>query len=146
MWGIITVALVMVVWGAQTLMQQNEHPASFTEFITWVDAGRVARVQISGDEIRGVAKSNERFRTRVPPGFDGLSQRLVERNVIVEARSALSPLWGTTLRSWVPLLLFYWGPTLVLIVLLVLFMRRLDSVMRRLDAAAARQSDNAVVS
>jgi ATP-dependent Zn protease len=136
---------VAVGWVVVSTLPPSAPAVTFSEFISWVDKGVIARVEISGEEITGITKANERFRTRVPPDFDGLAQRLIERRVMVEAHQSSSPTSATMLTFWIPMLLFYWAPTLVLIVMMVIVMRRLNGIMRRLNDAA-RQPDNGAVS
>ena len=81
----VLVAIGVLVWNFSAKFQRNETPASFSEFVAWVDSGQVARVEITGSEISGITKSNESFRTVVPTQYEGLANKLIERNVIVEA-------------------------------------------------------------
>jgi len=115
----VVVALGVLVWNFSSKFQQNETPASFSEFISWVDSGQVARVEIAGDEITGTTKANESFRTYAPPQYEGLANRLIERNVIVDARKASGSPWVTVLS--------YWAPILLMIGFWVFFMRQVQS-------------------
>jgi cell division protease FtsH len=84
-----------------------------------VDAGQVDRVIITGNEITGVNKANENFRTYAPPQYEGLANRLLERNVIVSAREPATSPWAALLYSWAPILLMigFW----------IFFMRQMQS-------------------
>jgi cell division protease FtsH len=65
-------ALVVIgalVWQFSTKFQTSHKPLSFTEFMASVDAGQVDRVIITGNEITGVNKANENFRTYAPPQY-----------------------------------------------------------------------------
>jgi cell division protease FtsH len=115
-------ALVVVgvlVWNFSTRFQTAAKPMNFSEFMMAVDAGQVARVTITGNEITGVDKSNENFRTYAPPQFEGLANRLIERNVIVQAREPATSPWAALLYSWAPILLMigFW----------IFFMRQMQS-------------------
>jgi cell division protease FtsH len=115
-------ALVVIgalVWQFSTKFQTSHKPLSFTEFMASVDAGQVDRVTITGNEITGVNKANENFRTYAPPQYEGLANRLLERNVIVSAREPATSPWAALLYSWAPILLMigFW----------IFFMRQMQS-------------------
>ena len=115
-------ALVVVgvlVWNFSTQFQTSAKPMNFSEFMAAVDAGQVARVTITGNEITLVNKANENFRTYAPPQFEGLANRLIERNVIVQAREPAASPWAALLYSWAPILLMigFW----------IFFMRQMQS-------------------
>ena len=91
----------------------------FSEFIRWVETGVVDRVELSGNEIIGTASSGERFSTYAPPQYEGLANKLLERDVVVEAKAATASPWAVLLSTWAPLLLIvgFW----------VFFMRQMQS-------------------
>ena len=115
-------ALVVVgvlVWNFSTGLQTSAKPLTFSEFMTSVDAGDIARVTITGNEITGASKGNESFRTYAPPQFEGLANRLLERGVVVTAREPAASPWTALLYSWAPILLMigFW----------IFFMRQMQS-------------------
>ena len=115
-------ALVVVgvlVWNFSTRFQTSANPLTFSEFMTSVDAGQIARVTITGNEITGVSKGDENFRTYAPPQFEGLANRLLERGVVVSAREAATSPWT--------LLLYSWAPILLMIGFFIFFMRQMQS-------------------
>jgi cell division protease FtsH len=116
---IVLLAIGVLVWNFSAKLQNKQELASFSEFVTWVDAGTVARVEITGNEITGILKSNEAFRTYSPPQYEGLANRLIERNVIVDAKEATGSPWVTILS--------YWAPILLMIGFWVFFMRQVQS-------------------
>ena len=77
------VVVGVVVWNFSTTFQTSARPLSFSEFMASVDSGQIDRVTITGNEITGVNKANENFRTYAPPQYEGLANRLIERNVVV---------------------------------------------------------------
>jgi cell division protease FtsH len=79
----------------------------------------VARVTITGQEIAGVTKVNESFRTYAPAQYDGLVNKLIDRGVVVTAQEATASPWASLLYSWAPVLLMigFW----------VFFMRQMQS-------------------
>jgi cell division protease FtsH len=115
----VLIAVAIAVWNFSSNFQRNETATSFSEFISMVDSGQVVRVTITGNEISGVSKSNEKFKTYAPPQYDGLANRLIDRNVIVEAKEPAASPWVTILYSWAPILLMigFW----------IFFMRQVQS-------------------
>ncbi|MBI2188148.1 MAG: ATP-dependent metallopeptidase FtsH/Yme1/Tma family protein [Acidobacteria bacterium] len=113
------VVIGVLVWNFSTKFQTSHKPLTFTEFMASVDAGQIDRVTITGNEIIGVDKAGENFRTYAPPQYEGLANRLLERNVIVSAREPAASPWAALLYSWAPILLMigFW----------IFFMRQMQS-------------------
>ena len=117
-WMMLVVVGVLI-WNFSTNFQTRDRSVTFSEFISLVDAGQVEQVMISGNEIFGASKSGDRFRTYAPLQYEGLGNRLVERNVAVTAKEPTSSPWTT--------LLFSWAPILLLIGFWIFFMRQMQS-------------------
>ena len=115
-WMVLVVG-VLVIWNVSTF-EAGDTTMPFSEFLRQVDAGEVERVELAGNEISGTLTGGTRFRSYVPPQYDGLVNQLVERDVAVTAREAASPWWATLLYSWAPILLIigFW----------IFFMRRMQ--------------------
>jgi len=113
------VVIGVLVWNFSTKFQASSKPLSFSEFMASVDGGQIDRVIITGNEITGVDKSGENFRTYAPPQFEGLANKLIERNVVVSAREPATSPWAALLYSWAPILLMigFW----------IFFMRQMQS-------------------
>jgi cell division protease FtsH len=113
------VVIGVLVWNFSTNFQTSYKPLSFSEFMGSVDGGQIDRVTITGNEITGVNKANENFRTYAPPQYEGLANRLIERNVVVTAREPATSPWAALLYSWAPILLMigFW----------IFFMRQMQS-------------------
>jgi cell division protease FtsH len=99
--------------------QKKETPVKFSEFMAQVEAGQVADVTITGNEIKGHTTSREAFRTFAPLGYDKLTDRLLAKNVVVTYQPDTTPTWANMLISWAPFLLLigFW----------VFFMRQMQS-------------------
>ena len=65
----VLIAVAVLVWNFSSKFQRNESATTFSEFISMVDAGQVTRVTITGNEITGVSKSNENFKTYAPSQY-----------------------------------------------------------------------------
>jgi len=115
----VLVVVGVLVWNVSTRFQPNQKPQRFSEFMANVDAGQVARVTITGNEIIGTSKSNENFRTYAPAQYEGLANKLIERGVDVSAREPSASPWSAILFSYAPILLMigFW----------IFFMRQMQS-------------------
>ena len=117
-WMVLVVVGVLI-WNFSATFQPRATEWDFSEFVRQVDAGQVAKVTITGNEITGTTTSNESFRTYAPPQYEGLVNRLIDRDVAVDAREATASPWTTLLYSWAPILLIigFW----------IFFMRQVQS-------------------
>jgi hypothetical protein len=99
--------------------QKKETPVKFSEFMAQVEAGQVADVTITGNEIKGHFASREAFRTFAPVGYDKLVDTLLTKQVIVNYQPDQTPTWANMLISWAPFLLLigFW----------IFFMRQMQS-------------------
>jgi cell division protease FtsH len=115
----VLIAVGGLVWNFSTKYQASAKPLSFSEFMASVDAGQVERVTITGNDITGTNKANEPFRTYAPPQYEGLANKLIERNVVVTARQPTDSPWAALLYTWAPILLMigFW----------LFFMRQMQS-------------------
>ena len=92
--------LVLVIVGGRSSGISRRHSSRaigrsrFSEFMSWVDSGQVAEVTIAGNEITGTTKANETFRTYAPSQYDGLANKLVERNVVITRQGRRRPARG----------------------------------------------------
>ena len=114
----VLVGVVVLIWNVP-MFQTADNAMPFSEFLRRVDAGDVERVELAGNEIFGITTGGARFRSYVPPQYDGLVNQLVERDVAVTAREATSPWWAT--------LVYLWAPILLIIGFWIFFMRRMES-------------------
>ena len=112
-WMVLVVAVVLV-WSLSSQFRTGDTPVDFSEFIRWVDTGVVDRVELTGTD-----SSGERFSTYAPPQYEGLGNKLIERDIVVVATAATASPWATLFYSWAPLLLIvgFW----------VFFMRQMQS-------------------
>ena len=99
--------------------QKKETPVKFSEFMAQVEAGKVAEVTITGNEIKGNTVGQEPFRTFAPAGYDKLVDTLLAKQVTVNYQPDQTPTWANMLISWAPFLLLigFW----------IFFMRQMQS-------------------
>ena len=105
LFGMVLVVAVVLIWSVSSQFGSGESPISFSEFIRWVDTGQVDRVELSGNTIIGTSLSGEQFSTYAPPQYEGLGNRLIDRDVVVEAKADTPSPWATFLYGWAPILL-----------------------------------------
>ncbi len=117
-WMVLVVAVVLV-WSLSSQFRPGDTPVDFSEFIRWVETGVVDRVELTGNEIVGTSSSGERFSTYAPPQYEGLANKLLERDVVVQANAAAASPWATLFYSW--------GPLLLIVGFWVFFMRQVQS-------------------
>jgi cell division protease FtsH len=103
-WMVLVVVGVMI-WNFSTRFQEHDRTVSFSEFMTWVDSGQVARVTITGNDISGFTKGNESFQTYAPTQYDALANKLIDHNVVVQAKEPSTSPWASFLYTWAPILL-----------------------------------------
>ena len=115
----VLVVVVVLIWNVSTQFQTADNSVNFSDFLRQVDAGEVSSVELAGNEISGTYTSGSRFRSYAPPQYEGLVNRLVDRDVTVTAREATTSPWATLLYSWAPILLIigFW----------IFFMRQVQS-------------------
>ena len=117
-WMVLVVVGVLI-WNFSTSFQTRDSAVTFSDFVRWVDSGQVESVTITGNEITGASTSGERFRTYAPDQYEGLANKLIDRDVAVTAKEATANPWTTLLYSWAPILLIigFW----------IFFMRQVQS-------------------
>ena len=115
----VLVVVVVLIWNFSTDFQARDESVSFSEFIRMVDSGQVESVTLAGNEVSGSTTSGESFRSFAPPQYEGLVNKLVERDVAVSAREAAGSPWAT--------LLYTWGPLLLIVGFWIFFMRQVQT-------------------
>ncbi|TMJ06379.1 MAG: ATP-dependent metallopeptidase FtsH/Yme1/Tma family protein [Bacillati bacterium ANGP1] len=79
---------------------------SYSQFITYAQAGRIADVTIGDETITGRLKDNESFRTFVPPNDTSYLALLQSRNVQIHVEpKSKSALWPSLLSTMLPFFL-----------------------------------------
>ena len=102
LYGVAVVVVVVLSWSIS--WDPGESRIDFSEFIRWADTGQVDRVELAGNRITGTSVSGELFTTYAPPQYEGLANKLIERDVVVEAKAETPSPWATFLLGWVPIL------------------------------------------
>ena len=115
----VLVVVGVLIWNFSTDFQTRDTAQTFSEFVVQVEQGQVDSVTMTGNEISGMLKNGDRFRTYAPPQYEGLANTLLERDVQITAKEATASPWATLMYSWAPVLLIigFW----------IFFMRQMQS-------------------
>jgi cell division protease FtsH len=103
-WMVLVVVGVLI-WNFSTTFQARDKTIVFSEFVKLLDEGQVQKVTLTGQDVLGTQKSGDKFRTYAPPQYEGLANKLIERNVEVQAKEPTASPWATLLYAWAPILL-----------------------------------------
>jgi cell division protease FtsH len=115
----VLVAIGVLVWNFSSKFQNTPQAISFSEFVSMVDSGQVASVDISGNEITGLNKGGESFRTYNASAVRRPRQPSHRPQHHRPRQGAVRLAWGTVLM--------YWAPILLMIGFWVFFMRQVQS-------------------
>jgi cell division protease FtsH len=117
-WMVLVVVGVLV-WNFSTRFQTRDQLVAFSAFMSEVEAGQITSVTITGNEIQGIKKNNDSFRTHAPTQYEGLANKLIDKGVTIQAKEPTTSPWATLLYSWAPILLLigFW----------IFFMRQMQS-------------------
>ena len=111
--------MMVMLYNLFSQQQLTQNDISYSEFLSMVEADRVAEVTIQGQEIR-VTDVNRRTYKIYAPQDPALIQRLKDKGVAITAKPpAESPWYMSVLVSWFPMI--------VLIGVWIFFMRQMQS-------------------
>jgi len=101
----VMAVIAVLVWNFSTKFQTAAKVVNFTQFMAAVEGKQIASVTITGNEITGVRKDGETFRSYAPPQYEGLANELLRNSVDVTGREATASPWAALLYNWAPILL-----------------------------------------
>jgi cell division protease FtsH len=110
---VVLIVIAALIWNFSTF-QKGEEKILFTDFLQKVDAGQVASVTFTGNEIVATPKTTTLedtgraagWRTYMPPNYgEGLYTVLKEKGVGIEARPQATTGWSLLLLQWAPIVL-----------------------------------------
>ena len=115
----LIIALLMIYFFNSFTPSTREKEIIFSDFIAAVEAGKVAKVTIKGERIKGELVDGTAFRT-VTPHDPQLIPLLRQKGVKIAAKPQdENSFWNSVLFSWLPFLL--------LIVIWIIFMRQMQA-------------------
>jgi cell division protease FtsH len=103
-WMVLVIVGVLI-WNFSTTFQTRDNAIQFSKFIELLDKGDITQVTLTGNEIVGTQKQGAKFRTYAPPQYEGLGNKLVERNVEVDAKEPTGSPWAAIIYAWAPLII-----------------------------------------
>jgi len=119
-WMVLVVVAVGV-WNFSTKFQTQSKQVPFSDFMRDVEAGRIEKVTITGQEISGIFKADDKetFHTYAPGQYEGLANKLDAQGILITAKEPTQSPWAQLLYSWAPILLLigFW----------IFFMRQMQS-------------------
>jgi cell division protease FtsH len=85
----------------------NEKEIKFSEFLTKVQEGNVAEVTVTGNEVRGNYRNDNKatFHTVIPPNYPDMYKMLHEKGVNVSVKDMSTTGWGLIALNFAPFLL-----------------------------------------
>ena len=116
----VLVVVALGVWNFSSKFQSPSKPVPFSDFMADVEASKIEKVTITGQEINGIYRADkETFHTYAPNQYEGLANQLIAKNVLVTAKEPTQSPWAQLLYSWAPILLLigFW----------IFFMRQMQS-------------------
>jgi cell division protease FtsH len=119
LWLLITLVMIFLFNYFNSVERTKEKPLSYSKFLELVQADKVSKVTIQGEEISGVLSDNKTFKTYSPLDPD-LIKLLQAKKVEISARPKEENNWYTTL-------LVSWLPMLVLVGIWIFFMRQMQA-------------------
>jgi cell division protease FtsH len=122
LWMAIFVVVILL-WNTFQGGKSAQQELNFTQFMEKVEAGKVEKVTIRGQQITGkfrdLGDAGQEFKTQVPAQYDGLVDRLEKSKVEIEAEEPReNPLIAV---------LFTWAPVLLIVGLWIFFMRQMQT-------------------
>ncbi|MEK7779034.1 MAG: ATP-dependent zinc metalloprotease FtsH [Pseudomonadota bacterium] len=116
-WLVIALVL-MTVFNQFSVRQPTQVPMEYSQFITELNQGRIAKVVIEGRTLKGTKSDGRRF-TTYAPSDPWMVSDLLKAGVIVEAKPEEEP-------SMLMSIFISWFPMLLLIGVWIFFMRQMQ--------------------
>lgn len=117
---LVVVIIAFLLWNLFQVSANPEQKIIFSQFLDEVEHGRVAKVVIEGDKIKGTyIDGKTRFHTVSPSNYNGLVPLLRKHHVEIEAKELSQSPWLAALLSWAPMV--------VLIIIWIFFMRQMQA-------------------
>ncbi|GJL76519.1 MAG TPA: ATP-dependent zinc metalloprotease FtsH [Nitrosomonas sp.] len=116
-WLVIALIL-MTVFNQFSVRQQAQVPIEYSQFISELNRGRIAKVVIDGRTLRGTNTDGARF-TTYAPSDPWLVSDLLKSGVVIEAKPEEEP-------SMLMSIFISWFPMLLLIAVWIFFMRQMQ--------------------
>ncbi len=100
--------------------QANVQEITYSDFLNYVEKGKVAKVIIQNEKVEGVFENQKKFHTAIPFQDQDLIPELKKKGVIIQVKPVEETPWYLTL-------LISWFPMLLLIGVWIFFMRQMQT-------------------
>jgi cell division protease FtsH len=111
--------VIILLWNVLQSPAAARKEATFSQFMNEVELGNVEKVTIQENQINGVYKDNQAFKTTLPTGYADLIKILRDHKVDIVVKDTSRGPWLSILLSWFPILL--------IILFWVFFMRQMQA-------------------
>ncbi len=118
-WVVMAVTALLIWAVVRSTTSERVKDMSFTEFMTQVNNSAVREVTISGTDVTGSLKKDEKFRTTIPANYPDLYKALQDKNVNTNIKDTSGSSWVTWVANGLPMIL--------LLGLWIFFMRQMQS-------------------
>jgi cell division protease FtsH len=115
----VVIMITFLLWHLFQASKKQQKEIIFSDFLSQIEKGEIAKVTILGDKITGEYLGNESTFVTYAPKYDNLIDILRKHNVQIEAKEANQKQWLTALISWAPMIL--------LIGIWIFFMRQMQT-------------------
>ncbi len=115
----VVIIITFLLWHLFQASKKQQTEIIFSDFLSQVENGEIAKVTIIGNKISGEYIGNEATFVTYAPQYDNLVELLRKHNVQIEAKEANQKQWLTALISWAPMIL--------LIGIWIFFMRQMQA-------------------
>jgi cell division protease FtsH len=111
--------ITFLLWHLFQASKKQQTEIIFSDFLSQIEKGEIAKVTILGNKITGEYIGNEATFVTYAPRYDNLVELLRKHNVQIEAKEANQKQWLTAIISWAPMIL--------LIGIWIFFMRQMQT-------------------
>jgi cell division protease FtsH len=119
----VLVVVAVLIWNFSANFSKGPQQIPFTTFLKEVEDGKVAEVEITGNDIKGkyvgAPDGQAHFRTYAVSQYEGLGNLLTQKGVVIQGRDAAASPWANVL--------YYWAPILLMIGFWIFIMRQMQS-------------------
>jgi cell division protease FtsH len=112
-------AIIILLWSLLQTPGMIKTQVSFSQFLADVEAKKVAKVTITGSQVKGEYNDKSAFKTVLPTQYDDLVKVLRENGVEIEVKDINKGGWLSVL--------FTWSPILLIILFWFFFMRQMQA-------------------
>jgi cell division protease FtsH len=81
---LVLVVVAVGVWNFSTRFETPSKAVSFSDFMRDVEAGKIEKVTVAGQEVSGIYRADkETFHTYAPAQYEGLTNKLDAQGILI---------------------------------------------------------------